>query len=641
MIPRACPRLVCWLAALAPVCASAADRVIVAWDDPSSGAGRVAAIDATPPFGLASPTLAVGGDGRVRADAGVALHLSRASGELTAIDPDTWTVLRVIPLGAASQPRDVAIVDATTAWVSSAAGTHLRRVDLETGSAVDALDLSPLGVGDGSPLMETLLAHEGRLYVQLAAPAVFPPEPSFVAIVDLASETLVDADPSSPGVQGILLEGTAPRFKMQAVPGTDQLLVSATGSFHDFGGLELLDLTTLTSLGVAVREWEDVGGNDLGAFAMIDDERGWLVFSTDIVLSSHLHPFTLSDGGDIFEADTSLFYFAPHLVYDDERDILHWPEPGGVQAFDGTSGDALAPATALSGDPTDLALLRAPRAVPALPAWGVLLLLPLPAFARAPLRRLARRRRRTRRAPDDGRRVTDGSPRTANGRARRGRGAAACRRAGIAPRRRGCPSGDREAGARSSRRRACSRPVRSSSGCAGTAPGWPHRRAHRASASRAARAPGAATPATCGAARRRTRGLRRSCRPLSGPPGCARLLLLPRQRAAHRELPACPRSGSRARPRGARTGGSGDADPAACAPRQRDALRHDPRARVPPRAPRSMRSEAAEARAGTRDTHPATDSATVRLAPGGGRHWAPLFAAVRTAALIIGGRRHE
>jgi hypothetical protein len=104
---------------------------------------------------------------------------------------------------------------------------------------------------------------------------------------------------------------------------------------------------------------------------MRDAERGWLVFATDIVLSSHLHPFTLSGGTQILEAGTSLFYFAPSLVLDPTGERLFWPEPAGVRAFDAETGEALGPGpTALSGAPTDLAIV--PAAAAAVPiGWGV------------------------------------------------------------------------------------------------------------------------------------------------------------------------------------------------------------------------------------------------------------------------------
>ena len=345
----------------------AAERIAVAWDD-AALQGRLAALDASPPYAFVSPTLTLGGDGLVRADAARVLHLSRTTGVLTRVDAGTWTVAGSIALGASELPRDVAVVAGNTAYVSRRNARHLRRIDLQTGARVDAVDLAPLGAGDGNPAQDTMLIHEGRLYLQLAG------EPGAaqshaIAVIDLATETLVDADPDLPGIQGIALVGTGPRFKMQIVPGKHQLLVSATGAFHDDGGLERIDLTTLTTMGLEVFEQIEAGA-DMGAFTQIDGERGWLVFSTDLLLSSHLHRYTFATGMDPFEADVLLNYFVPHMVYVRRSDTLFWPEPDGVQPFDATTGEPRAEATPLpvQGIPTDLALIAEPTAVP-LPGW--------------------------------------------------------------------------------------------------------------------------------------------------------------------------------------------------------------------------------------------------------------------------------
>ena len=364
----------------APGLANAIERcVVVAWDDPAAAKSFVAAIETTPPFDVVTPDLEVGADGLVRSGFGKLLHVSRATGVISLIDPDTWTIDDSFALGAASNPRDIAIVDSDTAYVTRRSESTLLRLDLRVGATVDAVDLSPLGVSGGDLAMETMLVHAGRLYVQLPRP-LGSPFPSFVGVIDLATEQIVDADPGRQGPQAIALAGTPPHFKMQIIPGTNRLLLSATGSSLDFGGLETVDLDTLQSEGLVLAEFVDVSLNDLGPFAMIDSDRGWYSGSTDIVLSSHLHPFTLSAGGFTPEAASVLFYFSPHIAYEVTNDTIFWPVPMGLRAFDATTGaERTVVATALSGDPTDIALLTPIEEVPALhgarPALALALIL--------------------------------------------------------------------------------------------------------------------------------------------------------------------------------------------------------------------------------------------------------------------------
>lgn len=338
-----------------------AGSLAVAWDDPKHG-GAVGLLEVEPPYGLVDTPIPLAADGLLRAAPGVLLHLSRSDGVVTRIDPARWRIEASFDLGSADAPRDLVFVGPDRVWVTRGAASSLLELDLATGSTRDVVDLAPLGAGAKGLAMETALAYEGRVYVQLRGQHGDPAGSHFLAVIDIATESLVDADPEAPGTQAITLAGTAPRFKMQIVPGRDELLLSATGAFQDSGGLERIDLETLESQGVAVREFVDVAGNDLGVFVMMDADRGWLVYSTDIVLSSHLHPFTLSEGGNTPEAANSLCYFAPAIVFDTATNTVFWPEPTGVRAFDASSGLARADATPLDGEPTDIELLPEPGA---------------------------------------------------------------------------------------------------------------------------------------------------------------------------------------------------------------------------------------------------------------------------------------
>lgn len=358
--------------------AHASSRLAIAWDDPIGGAGYVGAVETSAPTVFAAPPLEVPGDGVLRGSAGRLFHVSRAGGVVSRIDPVAWTLERSYALPAGSEARDVALVGADTAYVSVRDASALLRLDLETGATTAAVDLAPLGVAPGVLTMETMLVDGGRLYVQLRRP-LGSGQTSYVAVVDLASESIVDADPVAAGPQAIALVGTEPRFKMQIVPGTRRLMLSATGALLDAGGLETIDLESLHSEGLALEEFVDVSLNDLGPFAMLDADRGWYSGSTDIVLSSHLHPFTLSGGGNTAEAGSALFYFSPHIVHDAGLDRIFWPVPGGIRFFDATTGaeGAGSPALLLSGEPTDIELV-ASAPLPAL--QGVLAPLALAAL---------------------------------------------------------------------------------------------------------------------------------------------------------------------------------------------------------------------------------------------------------------------
>jgi hypothetical protein len=357
------------------------ERLAVAWNDEASGSGRVRLLRTHAPWRFVAPALTVGADARLRRDGASLWAVSRAAGTLTEVDLATWSVARTIDLGAGSLPLDVAFSGAGRAYVSREGATTLLRIDLASGATAEVVDLGLFADADGVPDLGTLAVHEGRLFVQVLRLSAQGPAPStpppMLAVVDLATEALVDVDPVTPGVQAIALAGRPPRMRMQVVPATRRLYLSATGGFFDEGGIEEVDLDALRSTGLVVREADGQVGADLGAFVLVSPTRGFLVFSTDFALSSHPSTFTLSgEVQPVPDLYVVLNWFAPALAHAPRARAVFFPEagwvPGGLQVFDAATGARLTGAPIpLGGPPTDLELVpwpvREPREQPAGP----------------------------------------------------------------------------------------------------------------------------------------------------------------------------------------------------------------------------------------------------------------------------------
>jgi len=154
---------------------------------------------------------------------------------------------------------------------------------------------------------------------------------------------------------------------MQVLPASGRLFVSATGIFQDEGGIESIDLGTLKSLGVFIRELGPGAGADVGAFVMTRGKSGYLVVSTDLLSSSHLKGFSI--GGGIHppsDLETNLDYFVPALVHDPRTDALFLPvradggyhNAHGVHVFDAGTAIRLSREPVPTGaPPADLELL--------------------------------------------------------------------------------------------------------------------------------------------------------------------------------------------------------------------------------------------------------------------------------------------
>jgi hypothetical protein len=358
-------RLLLVVASLAGIAGDAHARALaVAWNDDESGRGGLAAMRVVPPWDFVTPVIEIGLDAVLHARDDAIYALSPRDGSITAVDIRSWTVLRTYELGAGSEPQDIAVVPGRKAYVSRAGATRLLRLDLDTGAATEVVDLAPFADADGLPDLARIAVHRGRLFVQLRRidsedPLAARPA---LAVVDIATERVVDADPGTPGVQAIALEGTAPRFRMQIFWRTRELLLSSTGGFFDQGGIEVIDLPDLESKGLLIAEADGNVGADLGAFVRVDRDRGFLTYSTDLLLSSHLHEFTFA--GDVGpELHVALDYFTPALVHDRPTDVLFAPDGNfgstGVRAFEADGGRELTTvATPTSGPPSDLLLLR-------------------------------------------------------------------------------------------------------------------------------------------------------------------------------------------------------------------------------------------------------------------------------------------
>ena len=336
-------------------------RLLVASGDGASG-GAFGVLEPAPPFAPAAGFRAAERDSVLRAFGKHAYLLSRATGVLAVHDLEKAKQKKRFALGAETLPQDLVVLGPRLAYVSRERATHLLRIDPKNGRRSEVVDLSGFADADGNPDLGNLLVHDGRLYVQIRRrddDGAFSP-PAMIAVVDLATETLVDADPARDGVQAIELEGTSPKMAMQVIGDPPKLFVSASGGFFDAGGLERIDLATLASEGLVIAEEDGVVGADLGAFVMTSEAEGFLVFSTDLLLSSHLKPFSIPDGpAPGFEWIVSLDYFAPALAYDPETALLYYPHNGtgdtGVHVFDAATGERLTDAAAPApGPPSDL-----------------------------------------------------------------------------------------------------------------------------------------------------------------------------------------------------------------------------------------------------------------------------------------------
>jgi hypothetical protein len=340
-------------------------ELAVAWNDWESGGGVVRPLMLRPPFEFTAPAVATGANAVLRSADGRVYAVSRTHGTITVIDADSWVVTDIFGGEAWGELEDIAVVRGGVAYVTRSGASALLRLDLTSGSVAEVLDLSFLADEDGIPDMGMMAVQSGRLFIQIRriSESGHFVAPAYLAVMDLATEQLADADPEAPGVQAIALKGTFPKMKMQRTRRNDRLYVSATGHAFDNGGIEAIDTVHLRSLGLVLAEADGFVGVDLGPFVFTGPGGGFLVYTTDITVSSHFHPFTVAgEVGEPSPIANRVEYLAPVLAFHQPSDLVFFPDGpaprAGVLVLDGRSGDeVLKGPVRTQSTPNDFALV--------------------------------------------------------------------------------------------------------------------------------------------------------------------------------------------------------------------------------------------------------------------------------------------
>lgn len=243
--------------------------------------GRIASLDLAAPWTVRASADLGAEIANARCAAGRCLVVHPSVDAISVVDAVDLSTAEPIVLERGADPRDVALIDEHTAVIGQYGRAQLLEVDLITRQTT-AIDLGALADADGLP--EVLrLAHCGRrVYAQLRrvdhktdAPA---PGGAVLAVVDLAlppGERVVDADPDTPGLQGIAL-ADRPAFDMTADCAAGRLYVAEPRPLmQGGGGYEEVDLDAL-----AARDLPIDTGAEVGGFAVVGGGEYWLITHT-------------------------------------------------------------------------------------------------------------------------------------------------------------------------------------------------------------------------------------------------------------------------------------------------------------------------------------------------------------------------
>ena len=191
---------------------------------------------------------------------------------------DLATPLTQYSTGNGSNPHDIAFVNEEKAYVSLYERTHLLIVNPVTGDSLGSVDLSTFADADGLPETSQLAVYGGHLFAAChrldRENGWAPTESSVIAVVDVGSDMLLDADPVAEGVQGIAM---ASRNPAGAARRGSKWYLSAVNTYTGLtdGGIEVIDLAAMRTEGVVLDE-ATAGGN-LSSLVMISESVGYAV----------------------------------------------------------------------------------------------------------------------------------------------------------------------------------------------------------------------------------------------------------------------------------------------------------------------------------------------------------------------------
>lgn len=264
-------------------------------------------------------------------------------------------------VGNGSNPQDIEFASPQKAYVSRNNSTSVLIVDPRDGSSLGEIDLSAFADADGLPELAEMALVGSRLYVacqRLDRDAGWVASESFLVAVDIATDQVVDWDPTQDGVQGLKLQSVNPG---NLIALGSRLFVAQTGQYGVAdGGVEVVDLDAGRSLGLAVSE-ADLQG-DITALALVSPAKGYAVVSA-ADFSNSVRPLDLGTGQVGAPLEGHSGGYTPDIEVDGGRLLVadrgSFSDPGraGLLVYDAATGQLVAGPISVGLPPSSIAVL--------------------------------------------------------------------------------------------------------------------------------------------------------------------------------------------------------------------------------------------------------------------------------------------
>lgn len=319
------------------------DFVFVTTTDYSTGS--CSTIDLDPSRSVAQDVAPIHSDAVARYCDGLIYVVNRLRADnIQILDPDNdFSTVREFSTGNLSNPQDVVVVGPNKLYVSRNNSNLLWIMNPLTGLQTGSIDLSPWADADGLCEMQFMCRLGERLFVSLQRldrdNSWQPVGSSYIAVIDINTDSLVDVDPGTPGTQAMALANANPFSEIQLDPWSRYLYVSCIGSLGVVdGGVEWIDGESLSSVGTMFTE--SAAGGDILDVEIVSEHVGYCIiqntsFHTDLVKfdpSTGTKLETLYAPGDYVLQDID--YSPAGELYLADRT----PVAPGVRIYEGSTG---------------------------------------------------------------------------------------------------------------------------------------------------------------------------------------------------------------------------------------------------------------------------------------------------------------
>lgn len=257
--------------------------VFVTTTDFSTGSSST--IGLTPSYPVTMDVASIHSDAVARYIDGFVYVVNRLGADnIQILDPgNNFTTVRQFSVGNLSNPQDAVLVGGNKLYVSRNNENTLWIGDPNSGLQTGSIDLSPFADADGLCEMQYMFLTGDRLFVSLQRldrnDFWRPAGTSYVAAIDVNTDTLIDVDPGQPGTQPIVLASANPFSELQLDPWSGRLYVGCAGQWAQFdGGVEEIDLLSLASAGTVLTE--NSAGGDILDVVIINAGVGFCLIQT-------------------------------------------------------------------------------------------------------------------------------------------------------------------------------------------------------------------------------------------------------------------------------------------------------------------------------------------------------------------------